>query len=86
MDYFLLLIFGHFPFSFNLMPPRPSETSSKLLAHGTRMSSSMYNKVFFLDFLPPDFWSLAFFFRSCAAFEIVDAAGSWVPHASLYEQ
>ena len=40
----------------------------------------MYNKVSFLGFfLPPDFWSLAFFFRSYAAFEIEEAAGSWVP-------
>jgi hypothetical protein len=113
LDYFWLLIFGHLPFSFDLMPSlkrsdrcynmgpichplctlkvsflglffapdiwslsfffrshAASETWSKVLAHGTRMSSSMYNKVSFLGFFPPDFWSLAFFFRSYAAFEI----------------
>ncbi len=47
-----------------------SETLRPLLAHGTRMSSSMYNQVSFLGlFLAPDIWSLAFFFRSHAAFE-----------------
>jgi hypothetical protein len=46
------------------------ETFRPLLQNGTRMSSSMYNKVSFLGlFLAPDIWSLAFFFRSHAAFE-----------------
>jgi hypothetical protein len=41
-----------------------------LLLNGTRMSSSMYNQVSFLElFLAPDIWSLAFFFRSHATFE-----------------
>ena len=48
------------------------ETLSKLLTHGTRMSSSMYNQVSFLElFLAPDIWSLAFFFRSRAASQTV---------------
>ena len=38
------------------------ETLTKLLAHGSRMSSSTTIKVFFLElFLAPDIWSLAFF-------------------------
>jgi hypothetical protein len=41
-----------------------------LLQNGTRMSSSMYNKISFLGlFLAPDIWSLAFFFQSHADFE-----------------
>ena len=40
------------------------------MLNGTRMSSSMYNKVSFLVLsLAPDILSLAFFFRSHAAFE-----------------
>jgi hypothetical protein len=41
-----------------------------LLQNGTRMSSSMYNKVSFLGlFLAPDIMSLDFFFQSHADFE-----------------
>jgi hypothetical protein len=41
-----------------------------LLQNGARMSSFMYNKVYFLGlFLAPDIWSLAFLFLSHAAFE-----------------
>src|SRR5215203_3308166 len=45
--------------SFFFRSQAASETLSKVLAHGTHMSSSMYNKVSFLGFFSPDFWSLA---------------------------
>ena len=68
LDYFWLLIFGHLPFSFDLMPPL--KTLRNLLAHGTRMSSSMYYKSFF-SWIFFTLWSLAisFFFSSPAALE-----------------
>src|SRR5215218_10713493 len=39
--------------SFFFRSQAASETLSKVLAHGTRMSSSMYNKVSFLGFFLP---------------------------------
>jgi hypothetical protein len=56
------------------------ETLRPLLQNGTRMSSSMYNKVSFLGlFLAPDIMSLAFFFRSHADFETLRML---LPHGS----
>src|SRR5215217_528368 len=68
LDFFHPLISGYFIFLLVLC--RLLETFRPLLQNGTRMSSSMYNKVSFLGlFLAPDIWSLAFFFRSHATFE-----------------
>jgi hypothetical protein len=50
---FWLLIFGHLPFSFNLMPTLKGTIKVSFLGL----------------FLAPDIWSLAFFFRSHAVFE-----------------
>ena len=61
------------------------ETLRNLLAHGTRMSSSMcYKSLFSWVFFHPLIFGYFFFLSiSCHVWNVDDAAGSWVPDVSL---
>src|SRR5215213_9190904 len=73
--------------AFFFRSPAPFETSSKLLAQGTRMSSSMSINFLFLDFFDPLITSyFLFLLISSRISNIETAAAKWDPHVILYVQ
>jgi hypothetical protein len=67
LDYFLLLVFGLFPFSFDLMPPLKRWVRCWVMGPACHPLCTI-NFLFWEFFFTPNFW-LLFFFWSQAAFE-----------------
>ena len=75
------------PLAFFFRSHATFETLRNLLAHGTRMSSSMYYKSSFSWFFsPPDFWLFPFLLIPCRLGIVDDDAASCAPHVILSER
>ena len=85
LNYFWLLIFGHLPFSFDLMPRLKRWGTCWLMGPACHPLCAI--KVYFLVFFSPsDFWLFPFSFDPLPPWKRWVAADSWDPHVILYVQ